>query len=160
MTLKCPVVTVNWTLIGWMNSVREPKLILIDYHIRKKIAGGLPLSGVVGGVGGTFSGNPVACAAALAVLDIMDDEQLPIRAIEIGKRVLSKIKSIRDHCPWIGGVQGLGAMQGIIIIDQETGEADKYRTSRIHQYALEHGLIMITAGTYGNVIRTLMPLTI
>ena len=111
MALKCPVVTVNWTLIGWMNSVREPKLILIDYHIRKKIAGGLPLSGVVGkseimdapphvgGVGGTFSGNPVACAAALAVLDIMDDEQLPIRAIEIGKRVLSKIKSIRDHCP-------------------------------------------------------------
>ena len=172
MALKCPVVTVNWTLIGWMNSVREPKLILIDYHIRKKIAGGLPLSGVVGkseimdapphvgGVGGTFSGNPVACAAALAVLDIMDDEQLPIRAIEIGKRVLSKIKSIRDHCPWIGGVQGLGAMQGIIIIDQETGEADKYRTSRIHQYALEHGSIMITAGTHGNVIRTLMPLTI
>ena len=51
-------------------------------------------------------------------------------------------------------------MQGIIIIDQETGEADKYRTSRIHQYALEHGSIMITAGTHGNVIRTLMPLTI
>ena len=145
----------------------EPDLITLA----KSIAGGLPLSGVVGkseimdaphvgGIGGTFGGNPVACAAALAVLDIMDDEQLPIRAIEIGKRVLSKIKSIRDYCPWIGGVQGLGAMQGIIIIDQETGEADKHRTSRIHKYALEHGLIMITAGTSGNVIRTLMPLTI
>ena len=85
----------------------EPDLVTLA----KSIAGGLPLSGVVGkseimdapphvgGVGGTFSGNPVACAAALAVLDIMDDEQLPIRAIEIGKRVLSKIKSIRDHCP-------------------------------------------------------------
>ena len=84
----------------------EPDLVTLA----KSIAGGLPLSGVVGkseimdaphvgGIGGTFGGNPVACAAALAVLDIMDDEQLPIRAIEIGKRVLSKIKSIRDHCP-------------------------------------------------------------
>ena len=145
----------------------EPDLITLA----KSIAGGLPLSGVVGkleimdashvgGIGGTFGGNPVACAAALAVLDIIEDEQLPTRAIEIGKKVRSKIKSIRNYCPWIGGVRGLGAMQGIIIINPETGEADKSRTSRIHQYALENGLIMITAGTYGNVIRTLMPLTI
>ena len=145
----------------------EPDLITLA----KSIAGGLPLSGVVGkleimdashvgGIGGTFGGNPVACAAALAVLDIIEDEQLSTRAIEIGKKVRYKIKSIRNYCPWIGGVRGLGAMQGIIIINPETGEADKSRTSRIHQYALEHGLIMITAGTYGNVIRTLMPLTI
>jgi len=145
----------------------EPDLITLG----KSIAGGLPLSGVVGkseimdashigGIGGTFGGNPVACAAALTVIDIMNDEQLPKRALQIGEKVCSKIKTIRDQCPWIGGVRGLGAMQGVIILNPETGEADKNRTSRIHQYAFERGLIMITAGTYGNVIRTLMPLTI
>ena len=145
----------------------EPDLITLA----KSIAGGLPLSSVIGrsdlmdsahigGIGGTFGGNPVACAAALAVLDIMDDEQLPERANEIGKKVRSKVESLKDQCPWIGGVRGLGAMIGVIIVDPETGAPDKKRTSRIHKYALEHGLVMITAGTDGNIIRTLMPLTI
>ena len=145
----------------------EPDL----FTVAKSIAGGLPLSGVigkseimdavhVGGIGGTFGGNPVACASAIAVLDIMKDEKLPERASEIGNRVRTKIEGIMDQCPWIGGVRGMGAMQGIIIIDPESGLADKKRTSRIHQHALENGLIMITAGTYGNIIRTLMPLTI
>ena len=90
----------------------------------------------------------------------MKDEKLPERASEIGNRVRTKIEGIMDQCPWIGGVRGMGAMQGIIIIDSESGSADKKRTSRIHQHALKNGLIMITAGTYGNIIRTLMPLTI
>ena len=139
--------------------------------IAKSIAGGLPLSGVVGlakimdavhvgGIGGTYSGNPVACAAALAVLNIIEQEGLPERAIEIGKIVRARINSIIPNCPWIQEVRGLGAMIGIEIVNQESGAADKDRTNRIHQYALEHGLIMITAGTHGNVIRTLMPLTI
>ena len=139
--------------------------------IAKSIAGGLPLSGVVGlakimdavhigGIGGTYSGNPVACAAALAILDIMDQEKLPERAIKIGKKVRAQINSIIPDCPWIKEVRGLGAMLGIEIVNQESGAADKDRTNRIHQYALEHGLIMITAGTHGNVVRTLMPLTI
>ena len=63
-------------------------------------------------------------------------------------------------CPWIKEIRGLGAMIGIEIIDEKTGDPDKERTNRIHQTALENGLIMITAGTFGNVIRTLMPLTI
>ena len=145
----------------------EPDLITLA----KSIAGGLPLSSVIGrsdlmdsahigGIGGTFGGNPVACAAALAVLEVMDDEQLPERANEIGKKVRSKVESLKDQCPWIGGVRGLGAMIGVIIVDPETGAPDKKRTSRIHKYALEHGLVMITAGTDGNIIRTLMPLTI
>ena len=145
----------------------EPDLITLA----KSIAGGLPLSSVIGrsdlmdsahigGIGGTFGGNPVACAAALAVLEVMDDEQLPERANEIGKKVRSKVESLKDKCPWIGGVRGLGAMIGVIIVDPETGAPDKKRTSRIHKYALEHGLVMITAGTDGNIIRTLMPLTI
>ena len=65
-----------------------------------------------------------------------------------------------DKCPWIGGIRGMGAMQGIIIINPENGDADKKRTMRIHQHTLKNGLIMITAGTEGNIIRTLMPLTI
>ena len=117
-------------------------------------------SAQIGGIGGTFGGNPVACAAALAVLEVMDDEQLPERANEIGKKVRSKVESLKDKCLWIGGVRGLGAMIGVIIIDPETGAPDKKRTSRIHKYALEHGLVMIPAGTDGNIIRTLMPLTI
>ena len=139
--------------------------------IAKSIAGGLPLSGVVGlakimdavhvgGIGGTYSGNPVACAAALAVLNIIEQEALPERAIEIGKMVRARINSIIPNCPWIQEVRGLGAMIGIEIVNQESGTKDKARTDRIHKYALEHGLIMITAGTHGNVIRTLMPLTI
>ena len=131
----------------------------------------MPLSGVigkseimdaahVGGIGGTFGGNPVACASALAVLDIMKDEKLPERASEIGQKVCAKIKGIMDQCPWIGGVRGMGAMQGIIIIDPDSGSADKNVQVEYIKYALENGLIMITAGTYGNIIRTLMPLTI
>ena len=113
----------------------------------------------IGGIGGTFGGNPVACAAALAVLDIMENERLPQRAIQIGDKIRTMVKDVMSSCPWISEVRGLGAMQGIVITD-ENNEPDKEHTSRIHQYALENGLIMITAGTYGNVIRTLMPLTI
>ena len=145
----------------------EPDL----FTLAKSIAGGLPLSGVVGraeimdaahvgGIGGTFGGNPVACAAALAVLDIIENEHLPQRALKIGHLVFNKIKNIMKLCPWIGGVKGMGAMQGINIVDPKNGKPDKKRTTRITKYALENGLVMITAGTFGNVLRTLMPLTI
>ena len=144
----------------------EPDLITLA----KSIAGGLPLSGVVGrseimdsahvgGIGGTFGGNPVSCAAALAVLDIMEDERLPERALEIGKEIIEMINILKKHVPWISEVRGLGAMQGISIIDDQ-GNPDKEHAYRIHQNALKNGLVMITAGTYGNIIRTLMPLVI
>lgn len=144
----------------------EPDLITLA----KSIAGGLPLSGVVGrseimdsahvgGIGGTFGGNPVSCAAALAVLDIMEDERLPERALEIGKEIIEMINILKKHVPWISEVRGLGAMQGISIIDDQ-GNPDKEHAYRIHQNALKNGLVMITAGTHGNIIRTLMPLVI
>ena len=140
------------------------------FTLAKSIAGGLPLSGVVGrsdimdsvhvgGIGGTFGGNPVACAAALAVLDIMENEKLPQRAIEIGEKIRTMVEGVMSSSPWISEVRGLGAMQGIVIIDKNNGP-DKKHTSRIYQNAMKNGLMMITAGTYGNVIRTLMPLTI
>jgi 4-aminobutyrate aminotransferase/(S)-3-amino-2-methylpropionate transaminase len=144
----------------------EPDLI----SLAKSIAGGLPLSGVVGrskimdsahvgGIGGTFGGNPVSCAAALAVLDIMEDERLPERALVIGKEIIEMINILKKDVPWISEVRGLGAMQGICIIDDQ-GNPDKEHAHRIHQSALNSGLVMITAGTYGNIIRTLMPLVI
>ena len=145
----------------------EPDLITVA----KSIAGGFPLSGVIGkedimdsvnagGIGGTYSGNPVSCAAALSVLDIMEKEQIPTRAQHIGQQTRALVQSVMADCPWIKEVRGIGAMIGIVIIDPDSGKPDKLRTGRIHQYALQHGLIMITAGTYGNVIRTLMPLII
>jgi len=145
----------------------EPDLITVA----KSIAGGFPLSGVIGkedimdsvnagGIGGTYGGNPVSCAAALSVLDIMEKEQIPIRARHIGQQTRTLVQSVKADCPWIKEVRGIGAMIGIVIIDPDSGKPDKLRTGRIHQYALQHGLIMITAGTYGNVIRTLMPLII
>ena len=145
----------------------DPDLITVA----KSIAGGFPLSGVIGkedimdsvnagGIGGTYGGNPVSCAAALSVLDIMEKEQIPIRARHIGQQTRTLVQSVMADCPWIKEVRGIGAMIGIVIIDPDSGKPDKLRTGRIHQYALQHGLIMITAGTYGNVIRTLMPLII
>jgi len=145
----------------------EPDIITVA----KSIAGGLPLSGVIGksevmdsvhigGIGGTYSGNPLACVAALEVLDIMESEKLSEKANEIGIAFRTKIDTIINKIPWVKEIRGVGAMMAIEIFDPDSGEPDKDRTSRIHQYALEHGLIMITAGTYGNIIRTLMPLNI
>ena len=139
--------------------------------VAKSIAGGLPLSGVIGkaeimdsvhigGIGGTYSGNPLACVAALEVLNIMKSERLPEKANEIGRVFRNKINPITHKAPWIKEIRGLGAMMAIEISDPNSGDPDKERTNRIHKYALEHGLIMITAGTYGNIIRTLMPLNI
>jgi 4-aminobutyrate aminotransferase and related aminotransferases len=90
----------------------------------------------------------------------MSSEKLPENANEIGKVFRTKIDSMIHNAPWIKEVRGLGAMMAIEICDPDTGEPDKDRTNRIHKNALEHGLVMITAGTYGNVIRTLMPLNI
>ena len=155
---------------GTLFSMEQFKVEPDLFTIAKSIAGGLPLSGVVGrseimdsahtgGIGGTFGGNPVSCAAALAVLNVMDDERLPERAIEIGEKVIDAINLIKKEVSWISEIRGLGAMQGIVIID-DNGNPDKEHTSRIHQHALNNGLVMITAGTFGNIIRTLMPLTI
>ena len=145
----------------------QPDIIIIA----KSIAAGIPLSGVigkseimdsvhVGGIGGTYSGNPLACEAALEVLDIMKTEKLSEKANDIGVAFRTKIDGIIDKAPWIKEVRGMGAMMAVEIWDPDTAEPDKERTNRIHQYALEQGLIMITAGTFGNVIRTLMPLNI
>jgi 4-aminobutyrate aminotransferase/(S)-3-amino-2-methylpropionate transaminase len=138
----------------------------------KSMAGGLPLSAVtgraelmdaaqVGGLGGTFVGNPVACAAALAVLDLYADGTLLARAAELGAQIETRLAGLAARHACIGDVRGLGAMRALELVkDRATREPDKERTAATIRRACEKGLLLLSAGTHGNVIRTLMPLVI
>lgn len=144
----------------------EPDIIISA----KSIAGGLPLSAITGradvmdsvgdgGIGGTFGGNPVACAAALAVIDVLEGNLQ--RARLLGEKLQSRLAGFARSYEIIGEARGLGPMAALELVqDRKTKEPFKAATERVARYAYEHGLITITAGTYGNVIRTLMPLTI
>jgi 4-aminobutyrate aminotransferase/(S)-3-amino-2-methylpropionate transaminase len=138
----------------------------------KSLAGGLPLAAVTGradvmeaadpgGLGGTYGGNPLACAAALAVLDAMDRERIPERGRRIGERVTARFRSWAARVPRIGDVRGLGAMVGMeLVADPASKAPDKALTVRLLAAALRRGLIVLSSGTYGNVVRVLAPLTI
>jgi 4-aminobutyrate aminotransferase-like enzyme len=138
----------------------------------KSLAGGLPLAAVtgrseildapqVGGLGGTYGGNPLACAAALAVLEVMEAEQLPAYAASMGERIRIRFCQLAARHPCIGDVRGLGAMVGMELVQDRTSKApDKALTGRLQKAALERGVILLSAGTYGNVVRVLAPLTI
>jgi 4-aminobutyrate aminotransferase/(S)-3-amino-2-methylpropionate transaminase len=138
----------------------------------KSLAGGLPLAAVsgradvldapqVGGLGGTFGGNPLSCAAALAVLDVMEAEKIPEHGARIGNVVRDRFQSWFDRHAFIGDVRGLGAMVAMeLVTDRASKNPDKERTSRLLAAALGRGLILLSAGTFGNVVRVLVPLTI
>jgi 4-aminobutyrate aminotransferase/(S)-3-amino-2-methylpropionate transaminase len=146
----------------------EPDLITLA----KSIAGGLPLSGVLGkaeildaahdgAVGGTFVGNPVAQAAALAVLDVIEEEGLVERANAIGDTVRSRMLSWQERFAAIGDVRGLGAMLAIeLVADRATKEPAAGLAVRVIEAALERGLLLLKAGVHGNCIRVLCPLVI
>jgi 4-aminobutyrate aminotransferase/(S)-3-amino-2-methylpropionate transaminase len=137
----------------------------------KSLAGGLPLAAVTGradvmeaaqpgGLGGTYGGNPLACAAALAVLDAMERERIPGRARRAGERIAGRFRSWAESYPCIGDVRGLGAMIGVELVgDPVSRTPDKALTGRLLTAALERGLILLSSGTYGNVVRVLAPLT-
>ena len=137
----------------------------------KSLAGGLPLAAItgraeileapqVGGLGGTYGGNPLACAAALAVLDAMEAEQIPARASRMGERIRGRFCDWAARHQFIGDVRGLGAMIGMELVTDRAGKhPDKALTARLLAAALERGVILLSAGTYGNVIRVLAPLT-
>ncbi|MGN6392660.1 MAG: 4-aminobutyrate--2-oxoglutarate transaminase [Gemmatimonadales bacterium] len=137
----------------------------------KSLAGGLPLAAVtgraevmetpqVGGLGGTYGGNPLACAAALAVLDAMETEDIPARAAAAGQRIRARFLQWAQRFPCIGDVRGLGAMVGMELVRDRTSRApDKALVGRLLAAALERGLILLSCGTYGNVVRVLAPLT-
>jgi len=137
----------------------------------KSLAGGLPLAAVtgradvmeaphVGGLGGTYGGNPLACAAALAVLDAMEAERIPAHAQRTGDRVKARFRQWAEQYSCIGDIRGLGAMVGLeLVTDRESRTPDKALTGRVLAAALERGLVLLSAGTFSNTIRVLAPLT-
>jgi len=146
----------------------QPDLITVA----KSLAAGFPLSGVIGraevmdapdpgGLGGTYGGNPVACAAGLAVMDIMRDEKLPQRAARIGSVVEERMQSWAQDHELIGDVRVVGAMAGMELVrERKTKEAADKETAKVLATAREKGLIILRCGMHHNVVRTLMPLTI
>jgi 4-aminobutyrate aminotransferase/(S)-3-amino-2-methylpropionate transaminase len=137
----------------------------------KSMAGGFPISGVVGraevmdapapgGLGGTYAGSPIGCAAALAVLKVFDDEQLLARSRALGERLTAGLRRMAADVPAIGDVRGLGAMVAIELFEAgDTARPDAALTRRVVAEAARRGLILLSCGTYGNVIRVLVPLT-
>jgi 4-aminobutyrate aminotransferase / (S)-3-amino-2-methylpropionate transaminase / 5-aminovalerate transaminase len=146
----------------------EPDLITSA----KSLGGGLPLAAVtgraeimdaagVGGLGGTFGGNPLSCAAALAALDIIEKQGLLTRSTHLGRKFEQRGEQWQRHFSIVGEVRGLGGMCAIELVkDAATREPHANATKKIAQYCYEHGLITITAGTYGNVMRILVPLVV
>lgn len=137
----------------------------------KGIAGGMPLSAVTGraeimdaahvsGLGGTYGGNPVACAAAIAALDAFEFGGLVERAREIEAVIRSHVQPIADADPRLGEVRGRGAMIAMELIDPATGQPDAALTGRVAKACHAQGVIVLTCGTYGNIVRLLPPLTI
>ncbi len=146
----------------------EPDLLVTA----KSLGGGLPLGAVTGrveimdapgpgGLGGTFAGNPMACVAALAVLDMFEKKDLSRRANELGAMFQERAKKWQRRWPLIGDVRGLGAMQAIELVrSPETREPAPEETKQVMDYCYQHGLIALTAGSYSNVVRLLVPLVI
>ncbi len=137
----------------------------------KALASGFPLAAVIGTaevmdkvkpgmIGSTYGGNPAACAAALATLDVISDEGLLGRARQIGERATARLEALRARQPELGEVRGLGAMVGVELIDPESGKPHATAAEAIANQAREDGLLILPCGTYGNVVRLLPPLNL
>jgi 4-aminobutyrate aminotransferase/(S)-3-amino-2-methylpropionate transaminase len=159
---------------------RTGKMFAIEhYHVQpdllvvgKSLAAGVPLSAVVGrkeimdsvhssGVGGTYGANPLACQAAIAVMEIFEEEALLARAQKLGEKMRSRMESWKLEYEIVGDVRGLGPMRAIELVrDKETKEPAKEEAVALANYCLEKGLVILVCGTLGNVVRFLPPLTI
>jgi 4-aminobutyrate aminotransferase/(S)-3-amino-2-methylpropionate transaminase len=137
----------------------------------KGIAGGLPLAGVtgraeimdaphVGGLGGTYGGNPVACAAALGAIETIEQQDLVGAARRIGEIMLPALRDLQSRHPVIGDVRGRGAMVAVELVKPGTKDADPAAASAVAAFCHREGVLVLTAGTYGNVLRFLPPLVI
>jgi 4-aminobutyrate aminotransferase / (S)-3-amino-2-methylpropionate transaminase / 5-aminovalerate transaminase len=138
----------------------------------KSIAAGMPLAAVtgraevmdapaLGGLGGTYGGNPLACAAALAAIETLERENLPERAEKLGQRFDARARDWKKRWPLIGDVRGLGAMRALELVrSRDTREPAKEEADEVLRHCREHGLILLSAGSYGNVLRLLVPLVI
>ncbi|MCW7482712.1 4-aminobutyrate--2-oxoglutarate transaminase [Leptospira kanakyensis] len=137
----------------------------------KSLAAGMPLSAVIGktsimdavepgGLGGTYAGNPVACAAGIAVMDLIEEEGILEKSVKLGKLLVNELNEIKKTYPHIGEIRGLGAMVAFELV--ENGDANKPSADlakKLTAKALEHGLVLLSCGVYGNVIRILVPIT-
>jgi 4-aminobutyrate aminotransferase/(S)-3-amino-2-methylpropionate transaminase len=113
-----------------------------------------------GGLGGTYGGNPLACAAAIAVLDVIEEENLLQRSLDLGARVTERFRRMAQRLACIGDVRGLGGMVAIELFkDKDRRQPDAELTKAVVAKAAEQGLILLSCGIYGNVIRVLVPLT-
>lgn len=158
---------------------RTGKLFAMEHYgvtpdlmtMAKSLAGGMPLSAVCGraeimdapgpgGLGGTYGGNPLAIASALAVLDVIEEEKLVERAAKLGQKLKDRLNGLREVVPQIADVRGPGAMVAIEFMKPGTHEPDADFTKQVQARALEKGLLLLTCGVYSNVIRFLFPLTI
>lgn len=136
----------------------------------KSIGGGLPIAGVIGkaeimdapmpgGLGGTYAGNPLACAAGLAVMEIFEEENLLDKAVKIGEQLHAGFKKIQSRFSQIGDVRGLGPMTAMELVkDRQTKEPDSALTTKVFDAARERGLLLMKAGMHYNVVRCLVPL--
>jgi 4-aminobutyrate aminotransferase/(S)-3-amino-2-methylpropionate transaminase len=145
----------------------EPDMIITA----KGIAGGLPLAAVtaraeimdsshVGGLGGTYGGNPIACAAALAVIQMIEDEKLVERAAHVGGILFESLNALQKKYPIIGEVRGRGAMVAMELVHAGTKDPNPEAMAKVIKYCQSKGVLILTAGTYGNVIRFLPPVVI
>jgi 4-aminobutyrate aminotransferase/(S)-3-amino-2-methylpropionate transaminase len=159
---------------------RTGRMWAIEHHgvdpdlmvVAKSIAAGLPLSAVIGraeimdappdsAIGGTYVGNPVAQAAALAVLDVFEEENLVARAAELGETIRGRMEAWRGRFEAVGDVRGLGAMLAIELVrDRETKEPDADSATAVVEAAAQRGVLLLKSGIYGNCIRVLTPLVI
>lgn len=160
---------------------RTGKLFAIEHYpvkpdlitVAKSLAGGFPLAGVIGraevmdapqpgGLGGTYGGNPIACAAALGVLDAIDQEGLLERSVAIGENMITRLKVIKsrnDTAP-IGDIRNVGAMVAFELVKARGGnDPDPEMAKALTATALRHGLVLLSCGLFGNTIRLLVPLT-
>ena len=146
----------------------EPDLITMA----KSMGGGMPIAAVtgraeimdapgVGGLGGTYCGHPASCAATLAAIETIEKDGLLARSTSIGKRFEARAREWQQKWPLVGDVRGLGGMCAIELVrDPQTREPADAETKEIARYSYEHGLVLITAGTFNNVIRILVPLVV
>lgn len=157
---------------GKMFSIEHSAVVPDIIITAKGLGGGFPLSGVTGrasimdsshpgGLGGTYGGNPISIAAAHAVLDVIESEDLCARATRVGLKIRNHLQTLAKSFPCIGDVRGLGAMVAFELVkDPKTKEPDAALTASILANALQRGLILLSCGTSANVVRLLAPLTI
>lgn len=158
--------TGKWFASQWEEGF-EPDLLTVA----KGIAGGMPLSGVVGraeivdsahagGLGGTFGGSPTAVAAGVAVMEQFATGNWFDRAIEIGELLSGRLQAMQNNYPVIGEVRGRGAMQAIELVEPGTKNPNAAATDALMKHCHTNGVVLLNAGTYNNVIRFLPPLAI